>query len=55
MLKCLLCPNVSLNKNLCTKCNTNYCPKEYDPSNIGEYINCYKDLEGYYLDNNLYK
>ena len=53
--KCLLCPKVVLYKNLCTECNINYCPKENDPSNIGEYIDCYKDLEGYYLDNNLYK
>ena len=30
---------------------------ENDSSNLGEYINCYKDLKGYYLDNNtlLYK
>ena len=53
--KCLVCPKVGLDKNLCIKCNINYYPKENDPSNIGEYINCYKDLEGYYLDNNLYK
>ena len=53
--KCLLCPQVALNKGLCTKCNTNYYPKENDLSNLGEYINCYKELEGYYLDNNLYK
>ena len=53
--QCLLCPNVASNKNLCTKCNINYYQKENDPSNLGEYINCYKDLEGYYLDNNLYK
>ena len=53
--KCLLCPTVSLKKGLCTKCNINYYPKENDPSNLGEYINCYKEPEGYYLDNNLYK
>ena len=53
--KCLLCPKVPLNKNLCLKCNTNYYPKENDPLNLDGYINCYKDLEGYYLDNNLYK
>ena len=53
--KCLLCSNVSLNKKLCTKCNTNYFPKENDPLNIGEYIDCYNNPEGYYLDNNLYK
>ena len=54
--QCLDCPNVALNKNLCTKCNINYYPKENDPLNIGKYIvNCYKDLEGYYLDNDIYK
>ena len=56
--KCLKCTNVSLDKNLCTKCNTNYHPKENDPENRGEYINCYNQAEeGYYLDNyfNLYK
>ena len=55
--KCLLCPNVALKKNLCTKCNINYYPKENDPLNIGEYINCYNQSEeGYYLDNNtIYK
>ena len=53
--KCLLCPNVALKKNLCTKCNINYYPKENDPLNLGEYINCYKAPEGYYLHNNTYK
>ena len=55
--QCLLCPKVALNKNLCTKCNYNYYTKENDPSNLGEYINCYKEPEGYYLDYNasLYK
>ena len=51
--KCLMCPQVALDHNLCTKCNINYYPKENDPKNIGEYINCYKQPEeGYYLDNN---
>ena len=55
--KCLLCPPVALNKNLCIKCNENYYPKQNDPSNIGEYINCYKSPTGYYLDesDSLYK
>ena len=54
--KCLLCPNVALNKNLCTQCNINYYPKENDPFNIGDYINCYnKSEEGYYLDKDIYK
>ena len=44
MWKCLTCPNAALNKGLCTKCNDNYYSKENDPLNLGEYINCYKDL-----------
>ena len=53
--ECLLCPNVALNKGLCTECNFNYYPKENDQLNIGEYIKCYKEPEGFYLDNNIYK
>ena len=55
--KCLLCPPVALDKDLCTKCNINYYQIENDPLNLGEYINCYKEPKGYYLDNNthLYK
>ena len=53
--ECLICPNVALNKKLCTKCNINYYPKENDPFNFGDYINCYKEPEGYYFYNNLYK
>ena len=53
--KCLSCPKVALDKGLCTECSTNYYPKENDTSNLGEYINCYKEPEGYYLDNNFYK
>ena len=45
---CLLCPSVALNKKLCTKCNKNYYSIENDPSNIGEYIKCYSNPEGYY-------
>ena len=48
--KCQLCSPVALQKNLCTICNTGYYPKENDPLNIGEYINCYKDPVGYYFD-----
>ena len=50
--KCLLCPQVALSKDLCTKCNedNNYYPKENDSINLGEYINCYNESEGYYLD-----
>ena len=53
--ECLLCPKEALSIKLCTKCNTNYYPKENDPLNIGMYIKCYKNPEGYYLDNDIYK
>ena len=55
--QCSICSNVSLIRNLCTKCNTEYFPIENDHLNLGEYINCYKNPEGYYLDLNdsLYK
>ena len=48
--KCSLCPSVALKLGLCSKCNYDYYPKENDPLNIGDYFNCYKDPEGYYLD-----
>ena len=49
--KCHSCPQVALTKRLCTKCNTNFYSIENDPSNIGEYINCYKGpFKGYYMD-----
>ena len=50
--KCLTCPKEALNKNLCTKCNNNYYKMESDLLNIGEYINCYKEIKGYYVDKN---
>ena len=55
--KCLSCPTLALKKSLCSKCNENYFRIENDNSNIGDYINCYKNPEGYYLDKNdsLYK
>ena len=50
--KCLKCPTVALSLNLCTECNNNYYPMENDPSNRGEYINCYNQTPtGYYFDN----
>ena len=50
--KCLYCSSVALLKDLCNKCNKNFYPMENDPSNIGDYINCYKEINGYYLDEN---
>ena len=56
--KCFTCSTVALINNLCTKCNDNYYQMENDPSNLGEYFNCYNETpNGYYLDRNdsLYK
>ena len=38
---------------MCTKCNINYYPKEDDPLNLGEYFNCYNEIE--YYDNMIKK
>ena len=50
--KCRICSPLSSRYNLCIECNFKggYYPKENDSLNIGNYINCYKDLEEYYLD-----
>ena len=50
--KCFSCPNVALANDLCVECNTDYYPMENGPSNLGKYINCYKEIKGYYLDRN---
>ena len=44
---CLLCPQEISNQNLCKKCKGNFYPMINDFSNIGEYINCYKELKGF--------
>jgi len=48
--KCLTCPDIALSKGLCTKCNDHYYQMENDPTSIEKYINCYKEIYGYYLD-----
>ena len=57
--ECSLCSLESLKNNSCLKCNNEdgYYPKEDEIINNNLYINCYKDLEGYYLDiaNNVYR
>ena len=49
--KCLICNAFALYKNICNECNKDYYPKENDPLNFGDYVNCYKDPLGYYFDN----
>ena len=46
-----------MERNLCLKCEDGAYQMENDALNNGEYINCYKELKGYYLDKNdsLYK
>ena len=55
--KCLICTEESLHYNLCISCNENYYPKFNDTNNkkinsILNYIDCYKSIEAYYLENN---
>ena len=51
-IKCFNCSLESLNYDLCISCNDNYYPKYNDSSNVYPYINCYQNLDGYYLDTN---
>ena len=50
--KCLTYSSVSLEFGLCIKCNDNYYIMENDSLNFGDYINCYNEITGYYLDKN---
>ena len=52
--KCSSCPIIVINEDLCLECNINngYYMKENDTNKFGGYFNCYKDIEGYYLDRN---
>ena len=54
---CHYCQKIPSIKDLCDKCKIDYFPLENDSSNIGEYINYYKEPKGYYLDivDKLYK
>jgi hypothetical protein len=49
---CQYCTIESLEYNLCETCNINngYFPKINDSLNIDRFINCYKEIEGYYID-----
>ena len=53
--ECLTCSNSGKELGFCTDCNVGYYPKENDSLNMGEYIKCYAQLEGYCLEDNMYK
>ena len=55
--KCSTCCIESINLDLCVTCNEkeNYYPKLNDPNNKGSYIDCYKNLEKYYVNVNIYE
>ena len=52
LTQCKTCSKESLNKNLCTVCNTDedYFPINDEYNNILPFYNCSKEIEGYYLD-----
>ena len=53
--ECLICPPEALKYKLCSKCNTDFYPKENDENNFGTYFKCYKNPIGYYFAYNIYK
>ena len=56
--QCLQCDffcKTCIQQDLCTQCIPDYYKKEVDPLNSGQSFKCYKDLEKYYLDNDMYK
>ena len=53
--KCKECSIESLELELCISCNNGYYQKIDDISSEKLFINCYKDPEGYYLDEDIYK
>ena len=54
--KCKNYTNESSQYDLCISCNIKegFYPKYNDSSNIDNFINCYKEPEGYFLYNNIY-
>ena len=53
--KCKDCLPDNLDSDLCISCNTGYYQKSDDFQSNNSLIKCYKDPEGYYLDNDIYK
>ena len=52
-IKCKECSEESINLNLCISCNKGYYQKFNEKYN-NSFVNCYKDLDGYYLVDNYY-
>jgi len=55
--QCLQCDSIwktCSQQDLCAQCIDDYYKKN-DPLNNGQNIKCYKDYEGYYLDNDIFK
>ncbi len=53
--KCNECSIESNKLDLCISCNEGYYPKIDDIPNNNSFIDCYKEPEGYYLENDIYK
>ena len=49
--KCKKCPDENLNSNLCISCNEGYYPKYEENPVPDSLIDCYNELEKYYLEN----
>ena len=56
-IKCENCTKESIDSDLCITCNTGegYYQKYNDEERPDGFINCYKNPEGYFRDNNVYK
>ena len=54
-IKCYNYTIESIDQDLCISCNFDYFPKINDNFSIFPYINCYKEVEGYYLDVDIFR
>ena len=56
-ISCHYCTEESMRENLCESCNIDegYYPKSDDIERVDGFVNCYKNLEGYFLMDNVYK
>ena len=55
--KCELCSEESIEFGLCISCNMDegFYQKENDPSNYQNWVNCYKNPDNYFFEDNMYK